>query len=123
MGLEMALRLSQQQHQQPAAVPEVSEEDELQQAIAASLEGGAGLGLRSPTSSGGGAAAESGGWGGRLAEQEREEEQRYKEEAEKAVREEEEQLRQALAMSMDIETGSAPPKTTSSAKVTATSPS
>ena len=68
-------------------MPEVSEEDELQQAIAASLEGGAGLGLRSPTSSGGGA-AESGGWGGRLAEQEREEEQRYKEEAEKAVREE-----------------------------------
>ena len=71
------------QHQQPAAVPEVSEEDEIQKAIALSLEGGAGLGVRGASS--GGAEA---GWGGRLAEQERAEEQRYKEEAEKAVREE-----------------------------------
>ena len=82
---DVNLTCSPAQHQQPAAVPEVSEEDELQQAIAASLEGGAGLGLRSPTSTGG---SDTGGWGGRLAEQEREEEQRYKEEAEKAVREE-----------------------------------
>merc|ERR1719500_1850768 len=57
--LEMALRLSQQQHQQPAAVPEVSEEDEIQKAIALSLEGGAGLGVRGASS--GGAEA---GWGG-----------------------------------------------------------
>jgi len=116
--LEMALRLSQQQHQQPAQVPEVSEEDEIQKAIALSLEGGAGLGLGGVSS--GGVEA---GWGGRLAEQEREEEQRYKEEAEKAVREEEEQLRQALAMSMDMETGPTSPKSTSTSatKATATS--
>ena len=64
----------------------MSEEDEIQKAIALSLEGGAGLGanLGGAVSSGG---AET-GWGGRLAMQEREEEQRYKEEAEKAVREE-----------------------------------
>ena len=64
----------------------MSEEDEIQKAIALSLEGGAGLGanLGGAVSSGG---AEP-GWGGRLAMQEREEEQRYKEEAEKAVREE-----------------------------------
>ena len=64
-------------------MPEVSEEDEIQKAIALSLEGGAGLGLGGVSS--GGVEA---GWGGRLAEQEREEEQRYKEEAEKVVREE-----------------------------------
>jgi len=115
--LEMALRLSQQQHQQPARVPEVSEEDEIQKAIALSLEGGAALGLGAASSGG-----MEAGWGGRLAEQEREEEQRYKEEAEKAVREEEEQLRQALAMSMDMETGPTAPKSTSTsaAKATAT---
>ena len=64
-------------------MPEVSEEDEIQKAIALSLEGGAGLGLGGVSSGG-----EEAGWGGRLAEQEREEEQRYKEEAEKVVREE-----------------------------------
>lgn len=64
-------------------MPEVSEEDEIQKAIALSLEGGAGLGVRGASSGG----VET-GWGGRLAEQERAEEQRYKEEAEKAVREE-----------------------------------
>ena len=61
----------------------MSEEDEIQKAIALSLEGGAGLGLGAASSEG-----VEAGWGGRLAEQEREEEQRYKEEAEKAVREE-----------------------------------
>lgn len=84
-GLQFLMRTLHVQHQQPAPVPEVSEEDEIQKAIALSLEGGAGLGLGGVSSGGG---AESGGWGGRLAEQEREEEQRYKEEAEKAVREE-----------------------------------
>ena len=81
--------ISDVQHQQPAAVPEVSEEDEIQKAIALSLEGGAGLGVRGAGMGGG----VEPGWGGRLAEQEREEEQRYKEEAEKAVREEVNALR------------------------------
>merc|ERR1719278_523268 len=119
--LEMALRLSQQQHQQPAQVPEVSEEDEIQRAIALSLEGGQGaLGAGFAGGSAGGATET--GWGERLARQEREEEQKYKEEAERAVREEEEQLRQALAMSMDMDTGTTAPKltTTATAKPTST---
>ena len=75
------------QHQQPAPVPEVSEEDEIQRAIALSLEGGQGaLGAGFAGGSAGGAAET--GWGERLARQEREEEQKYKEEAERAVREE-----------------------------------
>ena len=68
-------------------MPEVSEEDEIQRAIALSLEGGQGaLGAGFAGDSAGGAAET--GWGERLARQEREEEQKYKEEAERAVREE-----------------------------------
>jgi len=96
--LELALRMSQQQEQQ-VQVPLHSEEDEMQQAIALSL---AGTGGPSSTPSVGGPATET-GWGARLAQQEEAEERMYREEAEKAAKEEEEQLRQALAMSMDIE--------------------
>ena len=68
-------------------MPEVSEEDEIQRAIALSLEGSQGaLGAGFAGGSAGGAAET--GWGERLARQEREEEQKYKEEAERAVREE-----------------------------------
>ena len=68
-------------------MPDISEEDEIQRAIALSLEGGQGaLGAGFAGGSAGGAAET--GWGERLARQEREEEQKYKEEAERAVREE-----------------------------------
>jgi len=94
--MEMALRLSQQQPQ--VVVPDVSEEDEIQRAIALSLEGGAAQGVGQ--AAGG---TSSTGWGQRLKQQEEEEEKRYKQEQEKAIADEEEQLRKALAMSMDID--------------------
>jgi len=94
--LAMALRMSQEQPLVPG-VPEgaLSEEDEMQRAIALSLEGGAAPAL--PPAPAGAQA----GWGERLAVQEREEEKRWQEEQRKAAREEEEELRQAMAMSMD----------------------
>jgi len=95
--MEMALRLSQQQP--VLAVPDVSEEDEIQRAIALSLEGGGGQGV-GQAGAGAGAGA---GWGDRLKQQEEEEEKRYKKEQEQAIADEEEQLRKALAMSMDID--------------------
>ena len=68
-------------------MPEVSEEDEIQRAIALSLEGGQGA-LGAGFAGGSAVGAAETGWGERLARQEREEEQKYKEEAERAVREE-----------------------------------
>ena len=90
--MEMALRMSQEQPQQQSAV---SEEDEIQKAIALSLEGGGGGGRS------GGVSQEEGGWGSRLREQEVEEEERWLQEQEKARQEEEKQLEEALRMSME----------------------
>ena len=90
--MEMALRMSQEQPQQPSAV---SEEDEIQKAIALSLEGGGGGGRS------GGVSREEGGWGSRLREQEVEEEERWLQEQERARQEEEKQLEEALRMSME----------------------
>jgi len=75
-----------------------SEEDDIQKAIAMSLEGDIKI---VPGSSAN--VKEDSGWGQRLKQQEEEDINRYKtnEEEEKAL--EEEQLRKALAMSMDIE--------------------
>ena len=93
--MEMAIRMSQaDQGQQHHA----SEEDEIQRAIALSLEGGAG-GAALPGA--GTSGHQDGGWGSRLRQQEVEEEQRYKVEQEKASRLEQEELEKALAMSMD----------------------
>jgi len=91
--MEMALRMSQD-FQQPQ---QTSEEDEIQKAIALSLEGG--VHLPSGVASG----SQDVGWGARLRQQEVEEEQRYKEEQEKAAKQEAEELEKALAMSMETE--------------------
>merc|ERR1719347_386935 len=93
--MEMALRMSQD-FQQPQ---QTSEEDEIQKAIALSLEGG--VHLPSGVASG----SQDVGWGARLRQQEVEEEQRYKQEQERAARQEAEELEKALAMSMDMDTG------------------
>merc|ERR1712198_747209 len=95
--MEMALRMSQQDFQQPQ---QTSEEDEIQKAIALSLEGGGGVQV--PAGGGGG---QEGGWGARLRQQEVEEEERYQQEQERAARQEAEELEKALAMSMDMDTG------------------
>jgi len=87
--LEDAIKLS-------TAPPEVSEEDELQQAIAMSLSGGGAQAVGVPQ-----VAQAAAGWGQRLANQELEEERRYKEQQEKEQREEEEELQKALAMSIE----------------------
>jgi len=92
--MEMAIRMSQADQGQ-----HTSEEDEIQRAIALSLEGGAGAVL--PGS--GGSGRQDGGWGSRLRQQEMEEEQRYKVEQEKASRLEQEELEKALAMSMETD--------------------
>jgi len=97
--LEMALNMSRSMETEPSQ-PDVSEEDEMQQAIAASLEGGS-----SVVSQGGGGGLVA-GWGDRLRRQEVEEEQKWKLEDEKKRREEEEeqkQLEEALAMSMQVD--------------------
>ena len=94
-----ALRLSEEQQQQQFQHSGPSEEDEIQAAIALSLEAGG------PRSGGQvGVSQEGGGWGSRLREQEVEEEERWLEEQERARQEEEDQLRQALEMSMETET-------------------
>ena len=97
-----ALRMSEEEQQQSYQHSGPSEEDEIQAAIALSLEGGAGRTGGQPGVSQGGA-----GWGSRLREQEVEEEEKWLEEQERARREEEEQLRQALMMSMETESAPA----------------
>jgi len=102
--MEMALRMSENQHlhhQQSA----VSEEDEIQKAIALSLEGGVGGGAAAGGGGSVGARQEGGGWGARLMEQEVEEEEKWLLDQERARQEEEEQLRRALMMSMEAESG------------------
>ena len=97
-----ALRMSEEQQQQQFQHSGPSEEDEIQAAIALSLEAGG------PRSGGQvGVSQEGGGWGSRLREQEVEEEERWLKEQERARQEEEEQLRQALEMSMETETAAA----------------
>merc|ERR1712126_315428 len=83
----MAIRMSQADQGQ-----HTSEEDEIQRAIALSLEGGAGAVLPGT----GGSGRQDGGWGSRLRQQEMEEEQRYKVELEKASRLEQESWRKPL---------------------------
>ena len=81
---------------QAQAVSQQSEEDALQRAIELSLAGGVGsnVGQR-----GGGDGA---GWGGRLQQQQQQEEEQYRRNQEEEASRDEEQLRQALAMSMDV---------------------
>ena len=101
--LQMALRMSEQQQQQAMDVPQVSlcctstvhsyeqvsEEDEMQAAIALSLAGGGpSTASGGPVTAGPKAGAGEGGWGQRMAQQEEQEERSYREEAERAAREE-----------------------------------
>jgi len=94
--MQTAIRLSQQQPL--ATASNVSEEDEIQQAIALSLEGG-GHSVQSTSN----LTSEAEGWGQRMRQQQVEEEERYLQEQERTAAEEEEQLRKALAMSMESE--------------------
>ena len=94
--MQMAIRLSQQQPL--ATASNVSEEDEIQQAIALSLEGG-GHSVQSMSDLTTGAE----GWGQRMRQQQVEEEERYLQEQDRTAAEEDEQLRKALAMSMESE--------------------
>ena len=66
---------------------QVSEEDEMQAAIALSLAGG-GPSSGGPVAAGPRTGAGEGGWGQRMAQQEEQEERSYREEAERAAREE-----------------------------------
>ena len=91
-----ALRMSEEHHQQQHSG--VTEEDEIQAAIALSLEGGGGRSEGNIRVS-----QEGGGWGSRLRQQEVEEEEKWLQEQKRATEEEEEQLRQALMMSMETE--------------------
>lgn len=95
--LAQALRMSQEQ---PALPPsQVSEEDEVQQAIALSLAAAGGVSLQGVGQ--GQQAQQAQGWGDRLARQQQQEEEMYREEQEKQAKEEEDELQKALAMSME----------------------